>query len=91
MKQQVSRLSPHQNGKVFGVLGAVTSLIFLVPVFLIASLAGAGQSMPLWGIIILPILYLIIGYIATVIGCAIYNVVTPMIGGIEYESNAPSS
>ena len=27
MKQQISRLSPHQNGKVAGVLSAVVSLI----------------------------------------------------------------
>ena len=38
MKQQVSRLSPHQNGKVFGVLFAVLSLIVVVPVFLLASM-----------------------------------------------------
>ena len=34
MKQQVARFSPHQNGKVFAVLVAVTSLIFLVPFLL---------------------------------------------------------
>ena len=91
MKQQISRLSPHQNGKVAGVLGAVVSLIFVVPVFLIASFAGASQQMPLWGIIIVPILYLIFGYIVTVIACALYNVVAPMTGGIEYDSNASTA
>ena len=91
MKQQISRLSPHQNGKVFGVLGAITSLILLVPFFLIASVAGAGQAVPLWGIIIAPIIYLVFGYIFTVIGCALYNVVAPMTGGIEYDSNASTA
>jgi hypothetical protein len=88
MKQQVSRLSPHQNGKVFGVLFAVLSLIVVVPVFLLASMTGAGsQGMPLWAIFIAPVIYLIVGYIATVIWCALYNVITPMTGGIEYDSN----
>ena len=90
MKQQVSRLSPHQNGKVFGVLSAVVSLIVLVPVFLLATLAGAGsatQGMPLWLIFILPVIYLVISYIMTVILCALYNVIAPMTGGIEYDSN----
>jgi type III secretory pathway component EscR len=88
MKQQITRLSPHQNGKVAAVLAAVVSLIVLVPVFLLASLAGAGtQGMPLWAIFILPVIYLIVGYIATVIGCALYNVITPMTGGIEYDSS----
>ena len=88
MKQQISRLSPHQNGKVFAVLSAVVSLIVLVPVFLIASLSGAGAAgMPLWVIFILPIFYLIVTYIMTVIGCALYNVIVPMTGGIEYDAN----
>ena len=31
MKQQISRFSPHQNGKVVAVLMAVVSLIILIP------------------------------------------------------------
>ncbi|MEO5880935.1 MAG: hypothetical protein ABIQ06_00825 [Caldimonas sp.] len=88
MKQQISRLSAHQNGKVVAVLSAVGSLIVLVPLFLIASLAGAGTGgMPLWVIFILPVFYLIVGYVMTVIGCALYNVIVPMTGGFEYDSN----
>ena len=89
MKQQISRLSPHQNGKVIGVLWALVSLIIVVPVFLISSAFGAGdKGVPLWAIFIAPVFYLIVTYIATVIGCALYNVVVPMTGGIEYDSNA---
>ena len=91
MKQQISRLSPHQNGKVAAVLGAITSLILMVPIFLIGSLAGASEKMPLWSIFILPVIYLIVGYIFTVIGCALYNVVAPMTGGIEDDSNASAA
>jgi hypothetical protein len=88
MKQQISRLSPHQNGKVAGVLIAVISLIFVIPAFLLVSMTGASaQGMPLWVMFILPVIYLIVGYIATVIWCALYNVITPMTGGIEYDAN----
>jgi hypothetical protein len=86
MKQQISRLSPHQNAKVAAVLSAVTSLILLVPFFLLASVFGAGQGTPVWMIIIFPIIYLVFGYIFTVIACALYNVIVPMTGGIEYEA-----
>lgn len=89
MKQQVARFSPHQNAKVAGVLMAVTSLIFIIPFFLLASMFGMGQSgMPIWAIIILPLIYLIMGYIGVVIGCALYNVIVPFTGGIEYEATA---
>ena len=89
MKQQISRLSPHQNGKVLGVLWAIVSLIIVVPFYLIASAFGGGdKGMPLWAIFIAPVFYLIVTYIITVIACALYNVVVPMTGGIEYDSNA---
>ncbi len=37
MKQQVSRLSPHQDGKVFGVWIALSSLMFVVPFVLYST------------------------------------------------------
>ncbi len=86
MKQQIARFSPHQNAKVMAVMWAVVSLIFLVPFFLLASLFGAGQTMPIWVIIVAPLFYLVIGYIGVVIACALYNVIAPFTGGIEYES-----
>ena len=84
MKQQVSRLSPHQNGKVVGVLWAIVSLIIMIPIFLIASaFGGAEKAFPLWAIFIAPVIYLVISYIMTAIACLLYNVITPMTGGIE--------
>ena len=44
MKQQVSRLSPHQNGKVFGVLNGVTSMIFILPFFLCSRRSAAAKA-----------------------------------------------
>lgn len=32
MKKKLNRLSPHQNGKVFGILMAVASLLVMVPI-----------------------------------------------------------
>ena len=87
MKTQVTRLSPHQNGKVFGVLTAVVSLIFLIPVFLIMSLVPGEAKLPIWAILVLPVVYLVFTYIGTLIACALYNVIVPMVGGIEYDSS----
>lgn len=90
MKQQVSRLSPHQNGKVFGVLMAISSLVFLVPFFLIFSATmppGAGGP-PAFMILIMPVMYLVIGYLSVAIGCALYNFMFRYLGGIEFEARA---
>ena len=92
MKQQISRLSPHQNGKVFAVLMTVTSLIFLVPMFLIASaFMPEGKGMPVLMMVLLPAIYLVVGYLGTALACAIYNLVAKVIGGIEFEARPAST
>lgn len=89
MKITVNRLSTHQNAKVFAVLFALTSLVFIVPFALFAMAAGPEGSGPgLVFIVLMPILYLVIGYLMVAIGCWLYNVMVPHIGGIEFESDS---
>ena len=92
MKKQISRISLHQNGKVFGILMAVSSLIFFVPFFAIAMFIGPDVdqhgnpiTFPKFMFILFPILYLVFGYLMTVIGSAIYNFFFRYIGGFEFE------
>lgn len=92
MKHQIARFSPHQNGKVAAVLMALVSLIFMVPFFLISSLFGMGQARaPLWIFIVLPVFYLVFTYIGVAVVCALYNVLVPFLGGVEYESGTGAS
>jgi uncharacterized membrane protein (DUF485 family) len=93
MKQQISRFSPHQNGKVFAVLMAITSLIFVVPFFLMFTFAMPAvdsKGNPVEGpgafILLLPLLYLVMGYLMTVIMCWLYNFLARFTGGLEYET-----
>ena len=89
MKQQVARFSPHQNGKVFAVLMAVSSLVLVVPFFLIASFAGPQEAAPpLFLVILFPVFYLVLGYVMVAIGCAVYNFMFKFIGGIEFEARS---
>lgn len=86
MKQLVTRLSPHQNGKVFAVLMAVGSLVFLIPMFLIFSIIAPSQARPpLLMLLMMPLMYLVLGYVMVAIGCVIYNYMFRHIGGIEFE------
>lgn len=92
MRKQIKRLSPHQNGKVFGMLTAVASLVFVVPMFVVMWFAtpavdqhGNPVTFPKFLIILFPILYLIFGYLATALGSAIYNFIFKYIGGFEFE------
>jgi len=87
MKQQVARLSPHQNGKVFAILMAVGSLVFLVPFFLF-FIAGAPKEArpPMLMFLAMPVFYLIIGYVMVAVSCMVYNFMFKHIGGIEFEA-----
>jgi len=89
--QRLRRFSIGQTAKVLGVLYALMGLIFL-PFLLLASLfspkqAGFGVGFAL----ALPILYGICGFIFTAIGCALYNWVAGMVGGIEVQFDALSN
>ena len=44
MKQQIKRLSPHQNGKVFGVICALGSLLFIIPMSIAMGTMGPGSA-----------------------------------------------
>ena len=85
MKQQVACFSLQQNGKVFAVLMAVTSLIFFAPFFLIFA---ASAPPPMLMLPVMPLMVLVPGYVMVAIGCAIYNFMFKYIGGIEFESKA---
>ena len=87
MKQQIKRLSPHQNGKVFATLWAVISATFIMPLLFIASLGEpAEKTPPFFLVIMIPIMYFVLGYIMTAIGCATYNFMFKYVGGIEFEA-----
>lgn len=87
MKQQIARFSPHQNGKVFAILMAVGSLVFVIPFTLIAMASAPPEARPpALFMLAMPVLYLVMGYISVAVGCWVYNVLFKHIGGIEYET-----
>lgn len=96
MKQQITRLSPHQNAKVAAVLWAVTSLVFVVPMFLMFVFTTPPQARahdPFFEyfFLLFPFIYLILGYVLTLIASAVYNAFFKYIGGFEFESREPQA
>ncbi len=98
MKIQIKRFSPHQNGKVFGVLMAASALVFAIPMFLLFSIFptpvdsdgnATGPSAVMF--LVLPVLYLVFGYLTIAVGCLLYNFVCKYTGGIEYEASSEDS
>jgi hypothetical protein len=85
MAQRIRRFGIGQTAKVVAALYTLMGLVF-VPVFLVASMfspdyAGLGTGFA----IAMPIIYGVMGFIFTAIGCAIYNFVAGFVGGIEVD------
>jgi hypothetical protein len=94
MKKQIARLSPHQNGKVFGILFGVATAVFIVPFVLIVWLTARGAvdqngnpiNFPVFLFLFFPVIYAVFGYLGSAFWCLLYNLLFKYIGGIEFEA-----
>jgi hypothetical protein len=91
----IKRIGPVSCAKITGTLylilglffGAIVSLIALIGGFASDSsgAGGMGAIMGVGAIIVFPIMYGCIGFVATLIGAWLYNVLAGMVGGIEMD------
>lgn len=77
-------------GTLYAVIGFILGLFFAMLSMIGAGFAERGSGiiamvMGVGGVIILPIFYGAIGFIAGVVGSALYNVIAGMAGGIELD------
>lgn len=82
MKKQVVSFAPLQAGKVMAAVYFVCSLPILV-LMLVPALSGS-QQMPMFFIILMPFLYAFFGFLFSLLGAWIYNIIAARIGGLEY-------
>ena len=85
MKKQIIRVSPVQSAKVMAVLYLVMSLPFGLLFWLMPNPTGA--ALPWWMLIVLPVGYMVGGFLFTLIGAWIYNVVASAVGGFEFTTH----
>jgi hypothetical protein len=85
--KKLTRIAPWQAGKVFAVVYFILSLIFVVPLELIALLApthtGPGPHFSPALIILFPFLYALAALVLVPLGCWIYNVAAKLVGGLD--------
>ncbi|MCC1496779.1 hypothetical protein [Alcanivorax sp. 1008] len=93
MTKSIVKVSAHKAALTFSCVMALSSIVFLVPMsllFLNAPMHDANGNpvnpAPFWiMLVVMPIIYLIMGYIMTIIGAWIYNFVSRFTGGIQFE------
>jgi len=90
----IRRVGPLSCAKIGGTLNAVMGLIFggIFSLVAIAGGFGAADSQSYLGpiigagsIIVMPIVYGCFGFIGSLIGAVIYNVVAGTVGGVEVD------
>jgi hypothetical protein len=85
MKKQISNVSILQNAKVAAALYFVMSIPFVIIMILTALVSGGQNSGPgIFVLILMPVFYVIFGFIFTAIGAWVYNLVATRVGGFEF-------
>jgi hypothetical protein len=86
MPQRIARFSVAQTAKVIAILYGLMGLL-LIPIFYFAAQVNpmAGNSFGIGFMVMAPILYGLLGFVFTAIGCLLYNWVASWAGGIEVE------
>jgi hypothetical protein len=91
----IKRIGPVSCAKISGLLYAVIGLIFGA-IFSLIALAGGmaanssngtgiGALLGVGAIVLLPICYGLIGFVATLVAAALYNVLASTVGGIQMD------
>jgi hypothetical protein len=91
----IKRIAPVSCAKITGTLYAILGLV-LGAVFSLVSLAGGfasranaglgiGALLGTAAIVVFPIFYGLIGFLTTLIGAWLYNVLAGMVGGIQMD------
>ena len=87
MKKQILSISPFQTAKVMAVLYFIMSLPFILLMGATFSFIP-GSRPPMVGMLIfMPVFYTVFGFIFTLIGAWIYNLVARWVGGIEFTTS----
>lgn len=87
MKKQIVNISKLQTAKVMGLLYLVISLPLVLLTMIPALFVQPQQAaMPMWLLLIMPVLYAVFGFLFTLLGAWVYNGVAKLIGGIEFST-----
>jgi hypothetical protein len=83
VQYRIRRFGIQSTALTVGILYFVLALLF-VPIFYFVARGGAAGALPAIMIVIIPFIYAVVGYIGTVIGCWLYNIVAGWSGGIAF-------
>ncbi len=85
MKRQILHVSVIQSAKVLALMYFVMGIFFVVVMaFFSTFLPGPRHPLPFDMLLAMPFAYLVFGFILSVIGAWVYNMVAKWVGGVEF-------
>jgi len=84
MKKQLVRLSPFQFAKVLAVLYFLISIPFVAFMWLMSQFGSHPQPFFSGFLLLMPLFYVIFGFVFSLLGAWLYNVAAKWVGGIEF-------
>jgi len=83
MKKQIVNVSILQNAKVMAALYFVLSIPFAL-IMMLPVMTQGGTGMSIFMLVLLPLLYTLLGFVFTLIGAWVYNLIAARVGGFEF-------
>lgn len=99
-QKELKRIDPLSAGKmlmmIYGILGAIIGIVYSIMIFIFGSIAGVSNDKVILGVAggafgglligaFFVVMYALIGFLAGIIGAAIYNLVAKKVGGLKLE------
>lgn len=96
-RMQIRRIGVLSAAKIYAIVMAAIALVIMIPVALIMMVAGAaamsnsgaaggfGLGVGLFGIILAPIMYGVMGFVIGALFALVYNVAAGFVGGVEMD------
>lgn len=85
MERTIVRVDPHQAGRLMGGVYFLIGILSMLPALAVALLGGDQSPLGLGVTLFLPVLYAVVGYLGTVVFCALFNFVAGRMGGVRVE------
>ena len=84
MRKQITHISVLQTAKVAAAMWFVMSVLMIVIVAFPTMMITGQMRMPGLMLVVGPLIYVFFGFVFTVIGAWVYNMLAGVIGGVEY-------
>lgn len=85
MKKQIVQVSILQSAKVMAALYFVISIPFAL-LMMIPAMLSPAPGMSVGMLILMPVFYTVFGFLFSLLGAWVYNLVAARIGGFEFQT-----